>query len=613
MRRTVLPIFFSSAVLLSGCSPQKLAPDADGGVRKVAPLLTEAQRRNQSRLSEADDLIRSGNNNKARAVLDAIDVRQLSDGQLAQFDLLYAQLHLSAGNPEKALERLDNIVPQMLSPQNRRNYHQARAFAYSLTDRPLAAAQERIVLAPLLTGAKEQNANQTAIFDALNLLPAAVLQNRNPDTLGGWMALTLLLKHYPQGGAGFEAALLQWRKTHPKHPADVKLLQNYTASAQSGFPPPRNIAVLLPESGPLAQAAQAIKAGFLAAENENHGDKPKIRFYDSEAALPGLLYRQAVTDGAGLIVGPLEKDKLKVLAETTPLTVPVLALNHVPGLTAQNLYQYTLSPIDEAEQAVAKAWSEGYRKALILVPNSDLGKRLAQGYADAWRNHDGIILKTQYFDPKSGDFTRTIEKLLNFDESAGRYRQISELIPGLQFAPRKREDADVVFMTADPAQARALNRQFKTYRLDGVAVYATPHLYGNDPDPVQDEALDGITFCDIPWFFPGAYRDTIDAAALQTPWKQKQSIYLRLLAMGIDAYNLAGRLRQSDKEEYPGATGNLLRLPDGRIRRNLFCARFSNGIPEPLGFTVTPDGIPATIENGGATDNVDENLSPDTP
>jgi outer membrane PBP1 activator LpoA protein len=610
MRRNVLPVFFSSVMLLSGCSPQNLAPDVESGIYKSSRQLTEAQRRNQSRLSEADALIRSGNNNKARAVLDATDAQQLSNGQLAQLDLLYAQLHLNAGSLEKALQRLDNIAPQDLNAQNRRIYHQSRAFAYSLTDRPLSAAEERIALAPLLTSAKEQNDNQTAIFDALNLLPAAVLQNWNPDTLGGWMALILLLKQYPQGGAGFDAALQQWQKIYPRHPADIKLLQNYTASAQSSFPPLRNIAVLLPESGPLAQAAQAIKAGFLAAEKENSGDKPKIRFYDSEAGLPGLLYQQAVADGAGLIVGPLEKDKLKILAETTPLTVPVLALNHVPGLTAQNLYQYTLSPIDEAEQAVAKAWSEGYRNALILVPNTDLGKRLAQGYADAWRDHNGVILKTLYFDPKSGDFTQPIEKLLNFDESANRYRQISELIPGLQFAPRRREDADVIFMTADPAAARALNRQLKTYRLDGVAVYATPHLYGNAPDPAQDEALDGITFCDIPWFFPGAYRDTIDAAALQQPWKQMQSIYLRLLAMGIDAYHLTGRLQQSDKEEYPGATGNLLRLPDGRIRRNLFCARFSNGIPEPLGFTAAPDII---IDDNGATDNVEKNPGPDTP
>lgn len=610
MHCNVLPLFVASVILLSGCGPQRFMADAANETDVAALQQSEEQRRNQDSLSQAELLLRSGATDKAQTLLNAVDAPWLDAGQRAQFDLLYAQIELSTGNPETALRRLDTIAVHYLNPQNLRAYHQSRAFALSLTGQPLAAAEERIALAPLLTDPKEKRNNQKAIFDSLKPLPVNDLQSPRADTLGGWLALTLIFKQYPQASAGFTTALQQWQRAYPQHPADIKMLRNYTVNLPGNFYPLRNIAVLLPESGSFAQAAQAIKDGFLAAEREKRGDKPKIRFYDSEAARPDVLYRQALADGAELIVGPLEKDQLKLLADTTHLTVPVLALNDVPGLTANNLYQFTLSPADEAEQAAVKARSQGYRNAAILVPNTELGKRIAQSYAAAWHQDNGVILKTVYFDPQSADFSQAIEKLLNFDESTSRYRQIAELIPGLQFTPRRREDIEVIFINADPAAARALNHQLQAYRLNGIPVYATPHLYANSADPAEDEALDGITFCDIPWFFPGAYRDTIDAAALQNPWKQMQGIYLRLLAMGIDAYHLSDRLQRLDQEEYPGATGNLMRLPDGRIRRTLFCARFSNGIPEPLGFAATPGN---NNKNGGLTTHVEETPRPPVP
>jgi outer membrane PBP1 activator LpoA protein len=611
MRGNVIPLFVATAILMNGCTSLHLLPDANEVTSHAAPPQTEEQALNKRSLLEAGALIRNGTTDKARTILGRIDRQHLPKDQQAQFALLSAQIELSDGNPEKALERLQGIAPQDLSPADRRTFHQARIFAHSLLGPPLVAAEERVALAPLLTEAKEQRDNQTAIWDILRHLPESALQADRHNTFGGWMALALLFKRYPPGSSNFDAALRQWQQHYPQHPADLNWLRNYSATLAGNFYPLQLIAVLLPETGPLAQAAQAVKAGFLAAENESRGERPKIRFYNSDANTPASLYRQAINDGAGLVIGPLEKEKLKNLAGSAPLSVPVLALNDIPGLSVPNLYQFSLSPLDEAEQAAIRARSDGLRNALILASNTDIGKRVAQGYTDAWRKYGGDVLKTEYFNLQSGNNAkRAIEKLLNFDESAARFRQISELVPNVQFAPRRRDDMDVIFISADPVSARALNQQLKNFGLGEVAVYATPHIYSYTPNPDQDVALDSITFCDIPWFFPGAYRDTIDAAALQAPWKGLQSIYLRLLAMGIDAYNLSSRLPQLDKETYHGATGNLLRLPDGRIRRNLYCSKFVHGVPEPLGFVDNPDNSGNLNRADG---NVEENPRPTSP
>jgi len=60
------------------------------------------------------------------------------------------------------------------------------------------------------------------------------------------------------------------------------------------------------------------------------------------------------------------------------------------------------------------------------------------------------------------------------------------------------------------------------------------------------------------------------------------------VAMGIDAYYLAGQLTTLNTTPYLGATGKLSLESDNRIKRNLVCAKFVNGQPELIGFSQSP-------------------------
>ena len=81
--------------------------------------------------------------------------------------------------------------------------------------------------------------------------------------------------------------------------------------------------------------------------------------------------------------------------------------------------------------------------------------------------------------------------------------------------------------------------------------------------------------------------------ALKETWKQFPSAYLRLIAMGIDAYNLATRLDNLETDPYPGATGNLSLTADQRIQRKLICAKFMDGQPEISDFALRIRTIPS--------------------
>ena len=88
-----------------------------------------SQEPNQLRLQAIDSLIQTGDGNAAKLKADAINPAELSPGQRAELSLLYAQILLSFGQAEQAIENLALFQPQQLSPDNQIKYLQSQAFA----------------------------------------------------------------------------------------------------------------------------------------------------------------------------------------------------------------------------------------------------------------------------------------------------------------------------------------------------------------------------------------------------------------------------------------------------------------------------------------------------
>jgi len=543
------------------------------------PATSSSEEQNRQLLQAVEALIQAGDGDTAKLNADAINPAELLPEQRSWLNLLYAQILLSSGEAEQAIESMAMIQPQQLSVDNQIKYFQSQAFAYSLTGNLLDSVKSRIELHQLLTSPEELEKNQAAILETLSLLPDAALQTNQTDALAGWMSLSNILKYLNQ--PDFNAQLNQWRATFPAHPANLSFLDQPQGIAENAGLQPKSIALLLPDSGTFAQAGKAIRAGFMAAYNHaNTNSKPAIHFYDSEQSAPAALYNQAVAEGAQLVIGPLAKEQIQSLADTAALNIPVLALNHIPGLQKNQLYQFSLSPLDDADQITHRARSDGHQKVLLLIPESAPGKRIANYLTEDWQNQEGAILEIQTYNPKETDFSSPIQKLLNLDESEQRYNKILTLLPGVKYTPRRRQDADAILLSAYSAEARSINPQLQFYQAGDLPVYAMPSVYTGQVNQSLDADLNKITFCDTPWLFNKAYQGELGMDALQETWKQFPNSYLRLIAMGIDAYNLATHLNNLETEPYPGATGNLSLTDDQRIKRKLTCAKFIDGRPE---------------------------------
>ncbi|WP_346798851.1 penicillin-binding protein activator [Halomonas sp. Bachu 37] len=333
----------------------------------------------------------------------------------------------------------------------------------------------------------------------------------------------------------------------------------------------RNIAVFLPQSGPLSSVAETLTTA-IRRHHEISGTGTRLSFYDSSREDLDALYDRARQQGAQLVLGPLDKDKVSQLEQRDNVPLPTLALNYGSGdyNQARRLFQYGLSAEDEARQAARRAWQDGHRQAALMVPDNDWGRRVGEAYWEQWSEQGGDITNAVRYNPDNA-VTAAVRTALNVSGERARLDNI-----------------DTLFLLALPDYARQIPPTLDYYYAQGLPVYATSHLHEGPLQPRLDKDLDGIMFIDIPWLIPDAAVGGEEALPFYPSYQrlsdEADGSMLRLMAMGVDAYEIAFALADLSQLEQgvQGSTGVLRAGSDGRIRRELPWAKFENGVPRPI-------------------------------
>lgn len=572
------------AASLTACSSQPLnryfGSDSQAQAGPQAHAMSGRSIYAGNHLLRAHNLIQSGSDDAAQRELDLINPNDMSLQQQSRFGLLQAQLDLNAGDVEHAMQQLRNVHPVFLGNTDKIIYYQSLAFGQVLTGQIAQSLETRINLAHLLEKPEQQQANMVAIIDMLGTVPeeSLAMQLNYGAEFRGWVALAKILQQRQQFGVDMADLLQGWQQEYPGHPANAEYLMAYLATQQITLtsqdtlplPPEGLLAVFLPTSGPYAPAGVAVKQGLQVANRvaSHKRPQPLLKFYDSGQGDIAELYRQAAADRAKLIIGPLVKEQIEAMVSQNELTVPVLALNHVEDLSRANLYQFGLSPIDEAEALALKARGDGRQSAWILVQDSEQGRRIGSYLEEAWQSRGGNVIGIQYYDSRGRDIADRLERLL----AMPIYGQADDNVqPG-------------ILLNATHSIASELAMQLKYRQRNDITVYAMPAVYSGHPNPALDSELGSFGFCDAPWFFPEFFHGPLSQAAVRESWQGIADPLIRLVALGIDAYNLSGQLTQLALEPYAGATGQLSLNNQNRIVRKLVCAQFKAGLPVASGY-----------------------------
>ena len=296
------------------------------------------------------------------------------------------------------------------------------------------------------------------------------------------------------------------------------------------------IALLLPlESPGLGQAAQAVRAGFLAGhERDRAGVEVNVLASGDTPESTLQAYAQAVAQN-DIVVGPLARSSVAALIASNAVTKPTLALNHPQSdhpLPPQ-LLVVGLSLEEEARQVAdwaAKEHPSG--RALVLGGKAAWQQRAAGAFSARWtrlgHNHASVELPILdgYVDANV----------------------LAEL--------RSRMEADrpqLVFAALDAGALRqvrsALGTSLPTYAISAANPGRAPGL--SVPE------LDGVRLVDLPWT---VQPDHPQVMAYPRPVDIDSLDMQRLYALGIDAFQVARTLVQKPGAafELDGVTGRLV-------------------------------------------------------
>ena len=503
-----------------------------------------------------------------------------------------AALLLYTGEADGSLSILEPMSRESLSERHRQRVEALRADAWIQKGDPARAIELMMQRETWLRDRRSIEQNRWRLWQGLLVSDPQVLRGSAALALDrdvrAWLELGSLAVSTGQQGIGWTNGAVRWRESNAFHPAMV-IVGRMQLPDELSLDYPRQIALLLPLSGRTAPAGHAVQNGFFGAyfSTAPSLEEPQtVRVYDvNSGGGASAAYSNAVADGAEFVIGPLLRNSVIELANDIFVPVPVLTLNYLPEdtLAPPGLYQFALSPEDEARSAAGRALADGYTKAVALVPNNDWGRRVLASFSTEFEALDGTLLDYRTYTPGIQDFSNTIEDLMALSGSVRRYQRLRANIGGpLQFDPRRRQDSEFIFLAADAPAGRLLKSQLKFHYSGDLPVYSTSSI--NAMDGRSNSDLNGIMFADIPWIVaPQSWIESLPPL-YNEHWPEERR-HGRLHAMGYDAYQLIAALfaaRTAPMQEIDGATGMLYLDHDGRVRRNLAWAQFQNGEPVAL-------------------------------
>lgn len=532
---------------------------------------TDQEIATQYRLIAADKYIQANQLKKAQEILAALP-KSLTNTQQMIAKMLEANIALNNKDATGALKLLTSSTFYRLDEQDQSLQVRVRllkANAFEAEGKPLQALRERSYISSFQTG-NDATENQNHIWRLAMSIPFETLSSAaDSGETGGWLQLAKIVKA-PSSLADRKKSIADWMAANPTHPAainppqDLLNIQNITSQSYT------KIALLLPDQQSYFQAVQnGIMAAYYQSPNK---DKITIKTYTSKDYNNiDNFYAQAQKEGIQLVIGPFEKGLVNTLSQKQALPITTLAINYADtSAHPAELYQFGLLPEDEAREAANKAFADGRRNAVAIVPQGAWGKKVLEAFRSQWESQGGVIKGIQY-----------IDRPVDLDG------QIVSLVSQLPNAKATENQTDMLFMVANPPIARQIRSLLTYHDLRDLPVYATSHIYSAVPSASQDNDLNGVLFTEVPWLLTDS--NPVQQSII-SQWTQAKTTLARLYALGVDIWTVSNKLPELKISSIDGLSGELSLDSNQRIVRTLPWATFDKGLIKPA---ESSEGIPA--------------------
>ncbi|HYN38783.1 MAG TPA: penicillin-binding protein activator, partial [Rhodospirillales bacterium] len=184
---------------------------------------------------------------------------------------------------------------------------------------------------------------------------------------------------------------------------------------------PVKVALLLPLSGRLANLGKAMADAAQMAMFDLADPRFQLLPIDDKGTTSGAAEaaRQAVADGAQLIIGPLLAASVSAV---TPIAsaagVPVIAFSSDRKVAAEGVYIIGFTPDAEVQRVIDFAAQGGLSRFGVLAPDNLYGAAVVEATRRAVAQNRATLVRIQLYEPNTQDFAPVVRKLLGLPEPA---------------------------------------------------------------------------------------------------------------------------------------------------------------------------------------------------
>lgn len=564
MKKGLFAAVFLSAALAAGCAmmPSGGSSMDDGAessaIAAFAPIehgsdwykkafdASDSAHRQDLAILVARAYIKENNPGKAELWIKYASEHALTPLQSSRANLVRAQLLENKADYASALRILQEISPEPLSNMESANYYALQGAAQRHLGQWQSAFKSHVILNQFI--ANDYSAlkkNQEAIMSILLTQNADALEqvkSRSEDeTEIGYLELALI--HSYGQGAALVSMERDWLLKYPDHPAKSIIDANKSRGADAD---PLNadmsgntvkVAVMMPFSGKLAPYGNAFRHGIMMAQR-NLGYAGSIRYYDVTGLDARAVYERAVADGAGIVIGPLTKQNVGLVV-AGGANVPTLAMNDFNSdMSYHNVFFFALSPENEGAQAAIKMRYDGINAPVLLVPATEKGSRIINGFTKSWLEAGGN------------------------DPQVLRFRNKKDVTEAISNAFAN-GDHDGVYICGSAIETALIKGKIEADHPGQRDYYITSNSNPGSMRASVVKKMGGMHLGDMPWLL----EDSDMKAQIEASIDESDINTLTFFALGYDALSIAPELSQLEQTGAPreGLSGYLGVDPSGRV------------------------------------------------
>ena len=163
------------------------------------------------------------------------------------------------------------------------------------------------------------------------------------------------------------------------NPTDIGSLYSSSVYGYDDAGPNANIAVLLPMTGATKNVGNDIKTSIETAFLRKPHENIRVSFYDlsGDKSRRDMVIRDAVNTNPDIIIGPLFAEDVNTLRNMKQSKTPAISFTSDVSALGNNVITMNLIPTQSIETIVKQMQLDGAKNMLVLAPNDNSGKLMA--------------------------------------------------------------------------------------------------------------------------------------------------------------------------------------------------------------------------------------------